>query len=71
MHVLQELPEGYEEKLRIDLQNDKKTMLIINIAANVAMVLMLVLMHFIVPFTSYIDLEGSLLVYFLKIFLIR
>ena len=44
MHVLQELPEGYEEKLKIDLQNDKKTMLIINIAANVAMVLMLVLM---------------------------
>lgn len=70
MHVIQELPEGYEEKLKIDLQNDKKTMLIINIAANVAMVLMLVLMHFIVPFTSYIDLEGSLLVYFLKMFLI-
>ena len=70
MHVIQELPEGYEEKLKIDLQNDKKTMLIINISANVAMVLMLVLMHFIVPFTSYIDLEGSLLIYFLKIFLI-
>lgn len=44
------LPEGYKETLHIDLQQDKKLMLIVNGIGAVVMVVMFVVGCFIVPF---------------------
>lgn len=50
-----ELPEGYREILRIDLQKDKKLMLLVNGLAAVIMLAMLVVAFCVVPFSTMID----------------
>ena len=55
MKAYQSLPEGYRETLQINLQKDKKTALKINIWGSVAMVLVMVLGHFIVSARHFLD----------------
>ena len=57
MNSFEVLPEGYKEILHIDLQKDKKLMLIVNGIAVLIMVLMLVVAAAIVPLTTLIDYE--------------
>ena len=57
MNSFEVLPEGYKEILHIDLQKDKKLMLIVNGIAVLIMVLMLVVAVAIVPLTTLIDYE--------------
>ncbi len=65
-HVTQTLPEGYAEKLRIDLQKDKKTALIVNLAGLAIMLALGVVMHLIVPVTEIFDMESGLGAYILR-----
>ncbi len=58
MKAYQALPEGYGEILKIDLQNDKKTALIVNLIGAVVMIAILVAGHFIVPVTRFFDLTS-------------
>ena len=46
------LPEGYRQILHIDLQNDKKLMLIVNVLGTLIMVAMIVAAAFVVPLTT-------------------
>ena len=48
-----ELPQGYAEILHIDLQKDKKLMMIINVLAVVISVAMIVIAAFFVPLGRY------------------
>ncbi len=57
MNSFEVLPVGYKEILHIDLQKDKKLMLIVNGIAVLIMVLMLVVAAAIVPLTTLIDYE--------------
>lgn len=66
MRPCKKLPEGYEKKMTFDLQNDKKLMVGINIAAIVIAVLMLLL---VLPFKSIsmlFDMSGGMVKYFLR-----
>ena len=53
----QTLPEGYRFLRAIDLQNDKKTALLVNVAALVIAVIMVVPAAFLVPFFDLSVLE--------------
>lgn len=46
------LPENYEKKFSMDLQNDKKTMLTVNIAAVAVAAVMFVAAYIFIPLTS-------------------
>ena len=52
-----DLPQGYRQILHIDLQNDKKLLWIVNGAALVIMVLMIVIAAFFVPVTEYLSFD--------------
>ena len=58
MKAYQTLPEGYREILQINLQNDKKTALKINLGAAAVMILLFILGHFIVPITAFFDFDS-------------
>ena len=55
MKSLNELPHGYISKLHISMQNDKRTMLTINIIGIVITVLMIIIMNAFVPLVQLID----------------
>ena len=62
MKAYRSLPEGYQETLQINLQKDKKTSLRVNLGGALAMVIVFLLGHFIVPVTEFkalMDLEGG------------
>lgn len=60
-HSFTSVPEGYRAIYTVDLQKDKKTALLINGTAMLAMIVMAVGMHFIVPFwTVFEGLEDDL-----------
>lgn len=70
MNSYQALPEGYKEILSIDLQKDKKTMILINgVAVGVALI-MAVLAHFFVPITTLFDMSQGFAVYFVRLFVL-
>ena len=48
--AVQQLPEGYEEKSRIDLQKNKKEALLVNGIAAAIMVVMYLIMQKIHPY---------------------
>ena len=60
MKAVERLPEGYHEIYEIDLQKDKKMALIVNLLAIVISVLMIVPMHFVVPFFTLFSMESGL-----------
>ena len=57
MKAYQALPEGYGEKMQINLQKDKKTALKVNVGAGVAMAVLAVIGHLIVPVREALDVE--------------
>ena len=68
MKAYRSLPEGYRESLVINLQKDKKTSLRVNLGGALAMVIVLLLGHFIVPITelkALMDLGSG--AYFLRL----
>ncbi len=60
MRAVKNLPEGYKEIYSLDLQNDKKLALIVNLIGLVVSVLMIVPMNARVPITALFDMEGGL-----------
>lgn len=54
-----QLPEGYTEQLRIDLQKDKKLVLLVNGIAIVLMLGLLVLGCLLVPFSAFFSDAGT------------
>jgi hypothetical protein len=55
MKSYMELPEGYQEILHIDLQKDKKLMLIVNVLAAIIGVIMVVPAAGFIPLTTLFD----------------
>ncbi len=60
------LPEGYKECLSVDLQNDKKKALIVNIAALVIAALMAAPAAVLVPISDLFDLSNGFGIYFAR-----
>ena len=55
MRAYQLLPEGYEEKYKMDLQKDKKTAMKVNALAAVFFIVLMILGCFIVPILEFTD----------------
>lgn len=60
------LPEGYAESFKLDLQKDRKTMLLVNGVALVLMLLFALLGHWIVPITTLFSMEQGMGMYFAR-----
>ena len=60
MNSYKELPQGYREILHIDLQKDKKLMLIVNILGLVVMVVMFAIAVCFVPVTTFFDYGNTM-----------
>ena len=58
MKAYQSLPEGYREVMKMDLQNDKKTALTLNLGGAAAMVIVFLAGHFIVPLHRFLQVGG-------------
>ncbi|MBQ6273330.1 MAG: DUF3267 domain-containing protein [Oscillospiraceae bacterium] len=67
MHCSQTLPENYRELLSIDLQKDKKTALLVNMAAVCAMVVLALIGLLLVPFRTLLDFSQGFGLYFLRL----
>lgn len=61
-----ELPSGYEQIYKVDLANDKKLSLIINILAVIVMVSMCILGSFYIPITKLFSMEQGFLSYTMR-----
>ena len=66
MKAVETLPEGYREFYSIDLQNNKKVLLIVNFLAVIIAVLLLFPMLFLVPISSLFDMDKGLGNYVLR-----
>ena len=66
MKAVAHLPEYYKEMLRIDLQKDKKLVLIVNILAIVIAAVLAVPAHFVVPIFSLFNMESGFGNYLLR-----
>ena len=67
MHCTQTLPENFRELLSIDLQKDKKTALLVNMAAVGAMVVLALIGLLLVPFRTLLDFSQGFGPYFLRL----
>lgn len=67
MKTLSNLPEGYENIYSVDLQNDKKAALIVNLLAVAIAILLVVPMAFIVPISALFEMESGLANYFIRL----
>ena len=67
MHCTQTLPENFRELLSIDLQKDKKTALLVNMAAVGAMVVLALIGLLLVPFRTLLDFSQGFGLYFLRL----
>ena len=59
MRSFENLPENYTEICSVDLQNNKKTYLIVNGLNILITVLLAIPMHFVVPITTLFDIEAG------------
>ena len=66
MHCIQNLPGGYRECLRVDLQTDKKAALAVNGAAAALMAALVLLGFFLVPIREMFSLEDGVGIYILR-----
>lgn len=62
-----ELPQGYSEIFRIDLQKDKKVALFVNIFALAISVLMIIPGAIFVPITTFFDFSDGLVIYLIRL----
>ncbi len=66
MKTTQVLPENYTEILTVDLQNNKKLFLTVNILSFFIVAAMITVMCLFVPFTTLFDISDGLLAYFAR-----
>ena len=66
MKAVEVLSEEYSEFYSIDLQKNKKMLLIVNLLAVVIAVLMLVPMLFLVPISSLFSMNDGLVSYMIR-----
>ena len=66
MKALNILPDGYGQIYEIDLQKNKKKMLLVNGIAFLISVLMVVPMCFYIPITELFSFEKGILLYFIR-----
>lgn len=66
MRSYTELPEGYTEILQIDLQKNKRLMLLVNAIAIVIASVMAVPMHFYIPIGTLFSMDKGMLAYFVR-----
>ena len=66
MKAVQNLPEGYREIYSVNLQENKKTALLLNLLSLVIGAVVAVPMHFVVPFTSIYNMEKGMQDYILR-----
>ena len=67
MKAIGVLPEDYGEIYSLNLQKDKRAAIIINLLALAIAAVMAVSMNFFVPVTSFFDLSGGIVRYFLRL----
>lgn len=67
MKSLRELPSGYKAIYSVNLQNNKKVALFINLLAFFIGAVMTVPMHFYIPITTLFDMESGIFAYFLRL----
>lgn len=60
------LPERYEAKLSIDLQQNKKLMILLNLLSLLVAAAMVVPVYFILPVTTLFDMRQGLTAYFVR-----
>ena len=68
MRAVCELPVGYEEIYAVDLQKDKKKALLVNLIAVGIAALMIVPMLFVVPISSFFNMDSGIGKYFIRLF---
>lgn len=66
MKALNILPDGYGQIYEIDLQKNKKKMLLVNVIAFLISVLMVVTMCLYIPITELFSFEKGILQYFMR-----
>lgn len=66
MKSLQVLPDGYKEIFTVNLQNNKKTALLINVFAIIISIAMIIPMHFYIPITSLFDMSQGIKSYIIR-----
>ena len=66
MKAVPSLPDDYKEIYSIDLQKDKKLLLLVNVISAVTAVVLAVVGHFLVPISTLFDLESGFGNYFLR-----
>lgn len=62
------LPDGHGEIFNVDLQKDKKIMLLINGAAFVIAIVMVIVGGFFVPISAFFDTEGGIFMLAVRFF---
>lgn len=67
MHNTTQLPEGYTEIFRLDLQKDKKTAWLVNGAGLLIAAILAVAASFFVPISNLFDFSGGFGLYFLRL----
>ena len=67
MKALGVLPEDYGEIYSLNLQKDKRTAIIVNLLALAIAAVMAASMNFFVPVTSFFDMSGGIVRYFLRL----
>lgn len=67
MKAIGVLPEDYGEIYSLNLQKDKRAAIIVNLLALAIAAVMAVSMNFFVPVTSFFDMRGGIVRYFLRL----
>lgn len=67
MKAIGVLPEDYGEIYSLNLQKDKREAIIVNLLALAIAAVMAVSMNFFVPVTSFFDMSGGIVRYFLRL----
>ena len=66
MKALNNLPTNYREIFSVNLQNDKKIAVVLNVVSLLIGAVMAVPMHFYIPITTLFDFSQGFLVYFIR-----
>lgn len=66
MKALNNLPTKYREIFSVNLQNDKKIAVVLNVVSLLIGAVMAVPMHFYIPITTLFDFSQGFLVYFIR-----
>ena len=67
MKAIGVLPEDYGEIYSLNLQKDKRAAIIVNLLALAIAAVMAISMNFFVPVTSFFDMSGGIVRYFLRL----